>query len=171
MHKDQQQKDKGDITMVKTERTTCAWARLRSERHGLSEEEKFMLYKHVTTVGLVVALLCLASPPVFAQQSANDGPMSTGVVATIIAIDARTSAATLQTNAGDVFELPQRSQWHVGHQVLCDQTVDRRRPRLQHCQLWEEGHSGVQSPAPRAGRFAETELPRTTPRGLFWPND
>jgi hypothetical protein len=130
-----------------------------------------MWYKYVTTVGLALALLGLASTLAFAQQSANDGPMSTGVIATITAIDANTHVATLQTNAGDVFELPQRAQWHVGHQVLCDQTVDRRRPRLQHCQLWEEGHSGVQSPAPRAGRFAETELPRATPRGLFSPTD
>ncbi len=126
-----------------------------------------MWYKYTTTVGLALALLGLASTLASAQQSANDGPMSTGVIATITAIDANTSVATLQTNAGTVFELPQRAQWHVGTQVLCDQTVDRARPRLRHCQLWGEVHAGMQSPAPRAGRFADTEPPRATPKGLF----
>jgi hypothetical protein len=130
-----------------------------------------MWYKCTTTVGLALALLGLASTLAFAQESANDGPMSTSVFATITAIDANTNVATLETNAGEVFELPQRAQWHVGHQVLCNQTVDRAQPRLQHCQLWAEGHSGGQAPAPRAGRFADTELPRPTPRGLFSPND
>jgi hypothetical protein len=88
------------------------------------------------------------------------------VIATITAIDANTTVATLQTEAGEVFELPQRPQWHVGHQVLCDR-IAAWRPRLQHCQLWEEVHSL----APRAGRFADTEPSRATPQGLFSPTD
>ena len=126
-----------------------------------------MGHTYATTMGLAVALLGLTSTLAFAQDAANDGPMSTGVIATITALDARTGVATLQTNTGDVFELPQRAQWHVGHQVLCNQTVDRVRPRLQHCQLWEAGHAL----APRAGRFADTEPPRATARSLFSPND
>lgn len=122
-----------------------------------------MLSKHVTTLGLAVALLCLASTVVFAGENI---PGSEGVIATVIAIDANTTVATLQTEAGEVFELPQRPQWHVGHKVLCDR-MRTWRPRLQHCQPWEEGHS----PAPRAGRFADTEPPRATPKGLFSPND
>jgi len=125
-----------------------------------------MWHKYATTVGLALALLGLASTVVFAQDSANP-PSSTGVIATVTAIDARTSVATLQTEAGEVFELPQRPQWHVGHTVLCDRMAAWR-PRLQHCQLWEEVHS----PAPRAGRFADPELPRdATPKGLFSPTD
>src|SRR5712692_4490828 len=111
-----------------TEGTTCTLSRLRSERHALSEEEKSMLHKHVTMVGLVLALLGLASPVVFAADSTSV-PVSTGVVATITALDARTSMATLQTQAGEVFELPQRSQWHMGHKVLCDR-IDGPRPRV-----------------------------------------
>ena len=129
-----------------------------------------MLHKYATTVGLALALLCLASTVVFAQ--ADGGPaVSTGVIATITAIDANTDVATLQTEAGEVFELPERSQWHVGHKVLCDWLAEGPLPRLQHCQLWEGVHSGVPSPAPRAGRFADTEPPRTTPKGLFSPSD
>ncbi len=128
-----------------------------------------MLHKHVTTVGLALALLGLASTVAFAQGT--DNPASRGVVATITAIDANTDVATLQTEAGEVFELPQRSQWHVGHKVLCDRIERAPWPQLQRCQLWEEVHSGVQSPAPRAGRFADTEPPRATPKGLFSPND
>jgi len=128
-----------------------------------------MLHKHVTTVGLALALLGLASTVAFAQGT--DNPASRGVVATITAIDANTDAATLQTEAGEVFELAQRSQWHVGHKVLCDRIERAPWPQLQRCQLWEEVHSGVQSPAPRAGRFADTEPPRATPKGLFSPND
>ena len=129
-----------------------------------------MWYKYVTTVGLALALLGLASPLVFAET--DNGPaVATGVVATITAIDANTHVATLQTNAGDVFELPQRAPWQVGHTVLCDQTVDRARPRLQDCRLREEVYSGVQSPASRAGRFADTEPLRAPPRGLFRTND
>jgi hypothetical protein len=129
------------------------------------EEEKSMLHKHVTTVGLALALLGLASTLAFAQ--ADGGPAgSTGVIATITAIDARTSVATLQTEAGEVFELPQRPLWTMGTQVLCDRIEDSP-PRLRHCQLW-----GVQSLAPRAGRFTDTELPRAaTPKGLFSPTD
>jgi len=126
-----------------------------------------MWHKYVITVGLGLVLLCLTSTLVLAQE---DSPVSRGVVATIIAIDANTDVATLQTEAGEVFELPQRSQWHVGHQVLCNQ-IGGSQPRLQRCQLWEEGHSGVQSPAPRAGRFADTEPPRATPKGPFSPID
>ena len=128
-----------------------------------------MLHKHVTTVGLALALLGLASTVAFAQGT--DNPASRGVVATITAIDANTDAATLQTEAGEVFELPQRSQWHVGHQVLCDRIADARLPRLRHCQLWEEAHAGGPSPAPRAGRFADTEPPRATPKDPFSPSD
>jgi hypothetical protein len=125
-----------------------------------------MLHKYATTVGLALALLGLASPVVFAQDSESP-PSSSGVIATITAIDASTSVATLQTDAGEVFELPQRPQWHVGHKVLCDRMAAWR-PRLQHCQPWEEAHSL----APRAGRFAGTELPRdATPKGLFSTTD
>ncbi len=96
-----------------------------------------MLHKYVITVGLAVALLGLASPAVFAQSP--NVPVTTGVVATITAIDANTSMATLQTQAGEVFELPQRSQWHMGHKVLCDR-INGPRPRVQNCKLWESAH-------------------------------
>ena len=120
-------------------------------------------------VGLALLLLGWQAQPVVGES--ENLQISTGVVATITAIDANTDVATLQTEAGEVFELPQRSQWHVGHKVLCDRIEGGRHSRLRDCRLWEEVHSGVQSPAPRAGRFADTEPPRATPKGLFSPND
>jgi len=128
-----------------------------------------MLHKHITMVGLALALLGLASTVAFAQD--NGGAVSTGAVATITAIDANTNVAILQTNAGEVFELAQRPSWHVGHQVLCDRIGGERWPRLQNCRLWEEGHAEGQSPAPRAGRFTATESLSATPMGRFNPGD
>ena len=120
-----------------------------------------MLHKHVMTVGLVLALLCLASTVVFAQSDDPGGSMSPRVVATITALDARTSMATLQTEAGETFELPKASLWHVGHKVICEQ-FDAERPRWQDCRLWESAHrageaaaqpSRVDVPSAREGRF------------------
>ena len=127
----------------------CTLSHLRPERHTLSEKEKSMLHKYVTTVGLALALLGLAATVVFAGDSASV-PVSTGVVATITALDATTDMATLQTDAGEVFELPQRAQWHVGHKVECDR-IDARRPRLQNCKLWESAHGASAPGAAGAG--------------------
>jgi len=117
----------------------CTLSHLRPERHTLSEKDKSMLHKHVTTVGLALALLGLAATVVFAGDSASV-PVSTGVVATITALDATTDMATLQTDAGEVFELPQRAQWHVGHKVECDRIDAGARSRLQNCKPWESAH-------------------------------
>jgi hypothetical protein len=99
-----------------------------------------MLRIHAMTVGLGVALLGLASTGVFAQQG-GDYPVSRGVVATITARDAKTSMATLQTEAGEVFELPKGWQWHVGHKVECDRIEKAPHPELQRCQSWESAHA------------------------------
>jgi hypothetical protein len=116
-----------------------------------------MLYKHATTVGLALALLGLASTGVFAQDS--DSPAgSTGVVATITALDARTGMATLQTEAGEVVELPKYSRWTMGDKVLCDRIEGAgvypqgRLSRLQNCRLWQvhaAGDAATRTPATR----------------------
>jgi len=140
----------------------CILSHLRPERHTLSEKEKSMLHKHVTTVGLALALLGLASTVVFAADSPNSA-ISTGVVATITALDATTDMATLQTAAGEVFELPQRVQWHVGHKVLCDRIDAGTRSRLQNCKLWESAH-GASAPGAAGAvddvRFLSKPSPR-----------
>ena len=105
-----------------------------------------MLHKYATTVGLALALLGLASTGVFAQSP--NPPLSTGVVAAVTAIDARTGMATLQTAAGEVFELPKGSLWHVGHKVECDR-IDAVRPRLQDCKPWESAHEAGDAAARR----------------------
>jgi len=60
-----------------------------------------------------------------------------GVVATVTAVDTKTDMATLTTEAGEVFDLPQEELWKVGSQVECDQTDDNPNPRLQNCQPWQ----------------------------------
>ncbi|HEY5869407.1 MAG TPA: hypothetical protein VI542_28235 [Candidatus Tectomicrobia bacterium] len=105
------------------------------------------MHTHLRTVGLAVVLLGLATMVVFAQPT-SDGPGSRGVVATITALDARTSMATLRTDAGEMFALPQESQWHVGHKVVCDR-IDAVPPRLERCQLWESAHEAGDAAARR----------------------
>jgi len=64
-------------------------------------------------------------------------PVSTGVVATITSIDAHHGMATLQTEAGEVFQLRKEWSWKVGDKVECDRIDDVARPRLQDCKPWQ----------------------------------
>lgn len=118
-----------------------------------------MSHKHITTLGLALAVLGIVStlgfvPVALAQDSGGDTPVSRGVVATVTALDANTGMATLQTDAGEVFERRQGWQWHVGHKVLCDRIEAVFRPRFQHCQPWESAqvHERMmqEGPAPRS---------------------
>ncbi len=90
--------------------------------------------------GMELALLLLGwqAHPALGQSQV---PISTGVVATITATDAKTNMATLQTEAGEVFELPKGWLWHMGDKVECDRIGGGLRPRLQHCQPWAQGGS------------------------------
>lgn len=111
-----------------------------------------MSHKYLTTLGLALAMLGIVSTLAIAQQG-DDTPVSRGVVATVTAIDAATNMATLQTEEGEVFELPERSLWHVGHKVLCDRIEQGPRPRFLNCQIWESAHRSTGAaqagPAPR----------------------
>jgi hypothetical protein len=115
MHKDWKQRDKGDMTMD-TKKYWGIWG-----------------------VGLALLLLGWQAPPALGQS--QDTPYSTGVVATITAVDANTDMATLRTEAGEVFELPKYSRWTMGDKVLCDRIGGGWRSRLQHCWLWAQGGS------------------------------
>ena len=95
-----------------------------------------MLYKHAKIVGLALAILGLASTLAFAQQG-PDPPVSTGVIATITTIDAKTGMATLKTEKGEVFALPKERLWKVNAKVLCDRIGEGPPPRLQRCQPWQ----------------------------------
>jgi len=94
-------------------------------------------------ITLLTATLIGGFVSVTLAQKGPDSSDSTGVVATVTTIDAKTRMATLTTEAGEVFELPKESLWHVGHKVECDRIADARRPRLQHCQPWEPAHLGT----------------------------
>jgi hypothetical protein len=62
-----------------------------------------------------------------------------GVVATVTAVDDKTSMVTLKTDVGQVFQLTKDDlpYWQVGSKVECDQTDDNPNPRLQNCQPWQ----------------------------------
>jgi len=126
-----------------------------------------MIRQFIQITLLTGAMVAGFVPVTLAQGT--DNPGSRGVVATVTTIDASTAMATLTTEAGEVFEHPKESQWHVGHKVICDRIERAPRPEVQSCRLWESAHSGAQSPAPRAGRFADTEPPQRAeqpePRG------
>ncbi|HEY5864657.1 MAG TPA: hypothetical protein VI542_03760 [Candidatus Tectomicrobia bacterium] len=114
-----------------------------------------MSHTHVTPMWLVLAILGLVSTLGFVPVTlagSGDSPMSTGVVATVTAIDATRAVVTLRTEAGEVFEHPQEQQWHVGHKVLCDR-IDGPRPQLMRCKPWESGQEHTRAmqvePAPR----------------------
>ena len=100
-----------------------------------------MFHTHVRMLGCALAMLCIASALAFAQ---GDGApaISTGVVATITALDAKTGLATLQTEAGEVFELPKEWYWKMGDKVLCDRRDEGPPPRLQQCQPWQVHEAG-----------------------------
>jgi len=92
-------------------------------------------YRGIWGVGLALLLLGWQAQPVLGQS--ENSQISTGVVATITAIDAKTNMATLQTEAGEVFELPTYLRWTMGDTVLCDRIAGGRLSRLQHCWLWQ----------------------------------
>ena len=82
-------------------------------------------------------------------RGSDDSPLAVGVVATVSALDAARDMATLRTQEGERLELPQRGQWHVGHQVLCDQIGQPlgSRSRFQNGRIWESAREH-ESPAP-----------------------
>ena len=63
-------------------------------------------------------------------------PVATSVVATLMTIDLTTSLATLQTEMGEQFALPQVAGWQVGDKVVCDRVGAGPRTRLHQCRSW-----------------------------------
>ena len=99
-----------------------------------------MIRQFIQIILLTGAMVAGFVPMTLAQDS-DSPPSSTGVVATITALDAKTGLATLQTEAGEVFELPKWRLWKVGDKVLCDR-IDVLRPRFERCQPWQVHAAG-----------------------------
>jgi hypothetical protein len=102
---------------------------------GTSTEGNRPMIRQFIQITLLTGAMVAGFVPVTLAQG-SDSPGSKDVVATVTAIDASTTMATLTTEAGEVFEHPKESQWHVGHKVECKR-IDQVPPRLQHCQPWE----------------------------------
>jgi len=60
-----------------------------------------------------------------------------GAFATVVAIDGRTSMATLQTDGGEMFAVPKDSSWKVGMKLLCDRVSDSTPNYLDRCLPWQ----------------------------------
>ena len=91
--------------------------------------------RHSVQRAVVAGMLVLGMVPVTWANSALI-PVTTGVVATITHIDAHHGMATLQTEAGEVFQLPKDTRWKVGDKVECDRVNDAAYPRLRDCKPW-----------------------------------
>jgi len=94
-----------------------------------------MLRKYISTA-LLTSTLLLGFMPLAAGPNALLA-RATGVVATITAIDGRTGATTLTTEAGEEFTMALPGTWKVGDRVECDRVEDAPQVRLQHCQPWQ----------------------------------
>ena len=93
------------------------------------------MIRHVVQIAVLLGTLVVGIVPVTLAQSQLI-PVSTGVVATITTLDAHRGLATVQTEAGEVFQLPTEPSWKVGDRVECDRLDNAAGPRLQHCQPW-----------------------------------
>ena len=86
---------------------------------------------------LLTSIMVGGFVPMALAQEGQTSPLSTGVVATITAIDTKTCMVTLQTETGEVFQLPKEWRWKVGDKVECDRVPWARRPQLQDCKPWK----------------------------------
>jgi hypothetical protein len=85
----------------------------------------------VLVTGVLVGVVMV--PEALAQ---TDTPGSVGVIVTIITLDAKKGMALLQTDDGEVFELPKGWRWKVGDQMACDRIAAAPRGWLQNCRPW-----------------------------------
>lgn len=105
------------------------------------------LTQPLSIVAMACACLLLGWQVPPARGQAGDQPYTRGVLTTVTSIDLRTSTATLQTEAGEVFEVWQSSLWRQGDTVLCDLLRLARQSRLERCRLWQRHN--VAAPLPR----------------------
>jgi len=94
-----------------------------------------MLRRYVSTAflsgSLLFGFLVLAPSPSTLLAKA------VGAFVTVIAIDGRTSMATLQTDGGEMFAVPKDSSWKVGMKLLCDRVSDGTPNYLDRCLPWQ----------------------------------
>jgi len=93
-----------------------------------------MIYQYLQITLLTGALVGGFAPVALADKQLV--PVSLGVVATVTAINAKTSLATLMTEHGEVFEVWKGWGWKVGDKVECERIDAAPRPWLQDCKLW-----------------------------------
>ena len=95
-----------------------------------------MVRQFVSTALLTGMLIGGVATQGTAQRSSKP-PESTGVVATVVAIDTHKHLATLQTEQGEVYALPKETSWKVGDKVQCDRVPFAPHARLQACRPWK----------------------------------
>ena len=91
-----------------------------------------MQYATVLTI-LVGSSLVLGGVTLRQAHAGKSDPVSTEVVATITAIHASNGTATLQTQSGEMYELPKETSWKVGSKVECQRIEEGPLAMLQQC--------------------------------------
>ena len=82
--------------------------------------------------GLLLVGCMLLTP----AHTTGRSPVTTRVIATIMAIDPTTGLTALQTEQGEQFALPTAAGWKVGERVSCERIGDGSRTRLRQCRPW-----------------------------------
>jgi hypothetical protein len=94
-----------------------------------------MLRRYVSTAFLSGSLLF--GSLVLAPSPSTLLAKAVGAFATVVAIDGRTSMATLQTDGGEMFAVPKDNSWKVGMKLLCERVSDGIPHSLERCLPWE----------------------------------
>jgi hypothetical protein len=87
-------------------------------------------------ISLLTGTLLMGLVPLAMAGPGGNPPESTGVVATVTAVDTKTGMATLKTQDGEVFQKSKYVVGAVGSKVECDRINEGPRPRFQNCQPW-----------------------------------
>ena len=87
-------------------------------------------------ISLLTGTLLMGLVPLAMAGPGGNPPVSTGVVATVTAVDTKTGMATLKTQDGEVFQKSKYVVGAVGSKVECDRIDEGPRPRFQNCQPW-----------------------------------
>ena len=87
-------------------------------------------------ISLLTGTLLVGLVPLAMAGPGGNPPVSTGVVATVTAVDTKTGMATLKTQDGEVFQKSKYVVGAVGSRVECDRIDDGPVPQFRNCQPW-----------------------------------
>ena len=87
-------------------------------------------------ISLLTGTLLVGLVPLAMAGPGGNPPVSTGVVATVTAVDTKTGMATLKTQDGEVFQKSKYVVGEVGSKVECDRIDEGLHLQFRNCQPW-----------------------------------